>query len=33
MIINNFLDEVGEALLLATDGSPGAKEAKIGEFM
>jgi hypothetical protein len=28
-----FLDEVGETILPATAGSPGAKEAKIGEFM
>lgn len=28
-----FLDEVGETILPATASSPGAKEAKIGEFM
>lgn len=28
-----FLDEVGETILPATAASPGAKEAKIGEFM
>src|SRR5450755_4348816 len=28
----SFLDEVGETIIPATD-SPGAKEAKIGEFM
>ena len=28
-----FLDEVGETILPATAGSPGAKEAKIGDFM
>ncbi len=28
-----FLDEVGETILPATATSPGAKEAKIGEFM
>jgi glucoside 3-dehydrogenase (cytochrome c) hitch-hiker subunit len=28
-----FLDEVGETILPATPGSPGAKAAKIGEFM
>lgn len=29
----SFLDEVGETILPATASSPGAKEAKIGEFM
>jgi hypothetical protein len=29
----SFLDEVGETILPATSSSPGAKEAKIGEFM
>lgn len=28
-----FMDEVGEVILPATASSPGAKEAKIGEFM
>lgn len=28
-----FLDEVGETILPATSSSPGAKEAKVGEFM
>ncbi len=28
-----LLDEVGETILPATDSSPGAKEARIGEFM
>src|SRR5260221_13936988 len=28
-----FLDEVGETILPASPASPGAKEAKIGEFM
>ena len=28
-----FLDEVGETILPATASSPGAKEAKVGEFM
>ena len=28
-----FLDEVGETILPATPGSPGAKEAGIGDFM
>ena len=28
-----FLDEVGETILPATSASPGAKDAKIGEFM
>lgn len=28
-----FLDEVGETILPVTSSSPGAKEAKIGEFM
>ncbi len=29
----SFLDEVGETILPTTTSSPGAKEAKIGEFM
>ena len=29
----SFLDEVGETILPTTTASPGAKEAKIGEFM
>src|SRR5260370_30946683 len=29
----SFLDEVGETILPTTASSPGAKEAKIGEFM
>jgi hypothetical protein len=29
----SFLDEVGETILPATAGSPGAKEAQIGQFM
>jgi len=29
----NILDEVGETILPATDDSPGAKDAKIGDFM
>ncbi len=31
--IISFLDEVGETILPTTASSPGAKEAKIGEFM
>ena len=31
--ILHFLDEVGETILPVTASSPGAKEAKIGEFM